>query len=131
MSVSVRRVRLVRQQRDGLCGIACVEMILFSRGYRVPSLQPGAFCRPGGISIGALLQLASRFGLNGHAYELVFPVLCASWCPSILRIDNVHFVVLADVREDTVLIADPASGFATHNRTSFARRVNEVIRFDK
>ncbi len=118
------------QREDGLCGFACLEMILFARGYRVPSLQAGRTGFTRSASIATLLHTAAGLGLNGRAFALVQPKLSASWCPAILRIDNMHFVVVVEIRDEEVVLADPAYGFRVQSIAGFVSRVNDVVLFD-
>ena len=106
------------------CGAACVAMILRHYGRRVSIARIRALSHTSldGTSLRGLCRAASELGLAARAVKTSARHLAAMPVPAIVHWDSRHWVVLYDVGETHVRVADPATGLRRVTRAEFERR---------
>ena len=110
-----------RQQGQNGCGTACLQMIGAGAGIR--DVLPVAR-HPGhpseGLTLRALLKLASDFGLHGTAFASTYEELAqAAILPCLALLNYRHYVVITKIASDGVELADPACGIRQQARSGF------------
>jgi ATP-binding cassette subfamily B protein len=115
------------QQIDEMdCGAACIAMIVRHYGRRVPLARIRALSHTSldGTSLRGLCRAASELGLAARAVKTSARHLMQMPLPAIVHWDGRHWVVLYDVSETHVRIADPALGLRRLTRREFEARWN-------
>ena len=113
------------QQIDEMdCGAACIAMICRHYGRRVPLARIRALSHTSldGTSLRGLCRAASELGLAARAVKTSARHLAAMPVPAIVHWDSRHWVVLYDVGETHVRVADPATGLRRVTRAEFEQR---------
>jgi ATP-binding cassette subfamily B protein RaxB len=107
-----RRPPLILQTEAAECGLACLAMIAGYHGLRVDlgSLRRRFAISTKGITLAALIDIASRLELASRAVRLELESLPDLRCPCILHWRFNHFVVLESASVRGLRIRDPASG---------------------
>lgn len=105
-----RRPPLILQASSAECGLACLAMILGYFGHSASVRELRETLGPGrdGISAGALVRAARRYGLiaSGYAAEAIDSLML----PAIVHWENNHFVVVEKITGKCSWIIDPAVG---------------------
>jgi ATP-binding cassette, subfamily B, bacterial CvaB/MchF/RaxB len=106
------RLPLVRQTEAAECGLACLAMVASYHGHRVDlnTLRRRYPVSLNGVTLRALIQVASQLHLLGRPLRLEPGHLRQLRLPAILHWDMSHFVVLKSVSRSGITIHDPASG---------------------
>jgi len=106
------RLPLVRQTEAAECGLACLAMVASFHGHRVDlnTLRRRHPVSLNGVTLRALIQVASQLHLVGRPLRLDLENLRQLRLPAILHWDMSHFVVLKSVGRQGITIHDPASG---------------------
>ena len=106
------RLPLVRQTEAAECGLACLAMVASFHGHRVDlnTLRRRYPVSLNGVTLRALIQVASQLHLVGRPLRLELEHLRQLRLPAILHWDMSHFVVLKSVGRQGITINDPASG---------------------
>jgi ATP-binding cassette, subfamily B, bacterial CvaB/MchF/RaxB len=109
------RLPVIRQAEAAECGIACLAMVL---GYYGHQIDLGTFRRCYSISLKGttlrgLIAIADEMGLATRALRLELSDLPRLHLPCILHWSMNHFVVLEQVRHNSIIIHDPARGRRT------------------
>lgn len=131
--------RVVRQQYDYSCGSAALATLLsYHYGLRVDEGQifksmyehgDQAKIREVGFSLLDMKRYLESHGLAADGYRATFEQLAAAKAPSLLVVKTGtyrHFVVLKGVRDDKVLIGDPALGLKVYSRQEFMEMWNGI-----
>ncbi|MFL5316364.1 MAG: peptidase domain-containing ABC transporter [Microvirga sp.] len=103
---------MVRQTEAAECGLACLAMVASFHGHRVDlnTLRRRHPVSLNGVTLRALLQVASQLRLVGRPLRLDLENLRQLRLPAILHWDMSHFVVLKSVGRQGITIHDPAAG---------------------
>ena len=103
---------LVRQTEAAECGLACLAMIASFYGHSIDlnTLRRRYPVSLNGVTLRALIQVASHLHLVGRPLRLEPAHLRQLRLPAILHWDMNHFVVLKSVGRRGMTIHDPASG---------------------
>jgi len=106
------RLPMVMQTEAAECGLACLAMIVGHHGQacEITELRRRLSVSLKGTSLKQLVGMAERLGFAARPLRLELDELGQLSTPSILHWDLHHFVVLAKVTGDTVVIHDPAVG---------------------
>src|SRR3954470_10661324 len=90
------RLPLVRQTEAAECGLACLAMVASFHGHRVDlnTLRRRHPVSLNGVTLRALIQVASQLRLVGRPLRLDLENLRQLRLPAILHWDMSHFVVL-------------------------------------
>lgn len=106
------RLPMVMQTEAAECGLACLAMILGHHGRpcEITELRRQLSVSLKGTSLKHLVGMAERLGFAARPLRLEREELAQLSTPCILHGDLHHFVVLAKVTGDAIVIHDPAVG---------------------
>lgn len=107
-----QRLPVILQGEHSECGLACLAMVLNFHGHKIDlnTLRLKHAASAQGTTLKSLMQLADRLQLAARPLRLELEELRALRLPAILHWDMKHFVVLKSVRDDKVVLHDPARG---------------------
>src|SRR5687767_6046301 len=107
-----RKLPVLLQTEAAECGLACLAMIASYHGHAVDvaSLRRRFAVSMRGATLAALMQLASRLGLETRAVRVELEDLERLRTPCILHWSFTHFVVLRRVTRRGLIVHDPARG---------------------
>ena len=130
---------VVRQQYDYSCGSAALATLLtyhygvwVNEGQFFKSMYEHgdqAKIREVGFSLLDMKRYLEARGLTADGYRATFDQLAAAKAPALLVVRTGtyrHFVVLKGVRDDKVLIGDPALGLKIYSREDFMQMWNGI-----
>lgn len=136
----IRFKTVVRQQYDYSCGSASLATLLrYHYGRRVNEAEvfkamwevgDQAQIQRVGFSLLDMKRYLEKLGYRAEGYQISLQELMATKEPMITIItegDYRHFVVVKGVREDQVLVGDPALGLRTYGVKEFATVWQPVI----
>ena len=108
------RLPMVMQTEAAECGVACLAMIVGYHGQpcEITELRRHLSVSLKGISLKHLVGMAERLGFAARPLRLELDELSQLNTPCILHWDLHHFVVLAKVTADAIVIHDRRSGCA-------------------
>lgn len=132
---SLRQVRLaytVRQQYDFSCGSAAIATLL-THHYGYPITEAEVFeemfqegdqarIRLEGFSLLDMKRFLAKRGFEADGFKLPLDKLAEQRTPAIVLLNErgyLHFVVVKGLREDRVLLGDPANGTRAISRAEF------------
>jgi len=120
----IRRFPVVRQIDEADCGAAALAGICRYWGRKVSLARIRELCHTAsdGTSLKALVHAATELGLAARAVKVSRRSLSAMPVPAIVHWEGNHWVVLFDVDEAHVRVADPALGIRRLPRQEFERR---------
>ena len=113
LSFSGRRsTPVILQSEAAECGLACLTMVAGFHGYRsdLSTLRAQHSISLKGTTLAHLVTLAGRLELTSRPVRLEMGALGNLQLPAILHWDMNHFVVLDEVRRQSVTIIDPSRG---------------------
>ncbi len=104
---------VVMQTKPNNCGCAALKMIFDY--YKIPStldeIEEKVLISKKGSSFYTLKELAEIKGLNTEGWKLSFDDFVNNIpFPSLLYVNNEHFIIVDSVKNDDVFIRDPAIG---------------------
>jgi ABC-type bacteriocin/lantibiotic exporter with double-glycine peptidase domain len=115
------------QQLDNSCGIAALAYVLQTIG--LPASEHDLLNRielsSGGATLLQLRDLANDQGIPARGWRLDLNGLSRAPMPAIVHFKD-HYVVVEEVTEATVIVADPASGRFQMSHSAFKRRWSGV-----
>src|SRR5689334_25026195 len=134
--------RTIKQQYDFSCGSAAVATLLTYQ-YNYPVSEQTAFqemfesgdqqkIRQQGFSLLDIKRFLERRGFVADGYELPLKKLAETNTPAIVLISESgyhHFVVVKGLRNDRVLIGDPATGTRPMPLQSFEKKWEDQVLF--
>jgi predicted double-glycine peptidase len=134
--------RTIKQQYDFSCGSAAVATLLTYQ-YNYPVSEQTAFqemfesgdqqkIRQQGFSLLDIKRFLERRGFVADGYELPLKKLAETNTPAIVLISESgyhHFVVVKGLRNDRVLIGDPATGTRPMPQQSFEKKWEDQVLF--
>ena len=117
----IRRIELVPQIDEMDCGAASLGMICRHFGRKVSLARIRQLCHTAtdGTSLKALCRAANELGLAARALKVSMRNLAAMPLPAIVHWEGNHWMVLFDVDEKYVKVADPARGIRRIPRKEF------------
>ena len=106
------RLPMVMQTEAAECGVACLAMVIGYHGQpcEITELRRHLSVSLKGTSLKHLVGMAERLGFAARPVRLELDELRQLSTPCILHWDLHHFVVLAKVANDAIVIHDPAVG---------------------
>jgi ATP-binding cassette subfamily B protein RaxB len=107
-----RRLPVTLQTEVAECGLASLSMVACHWGKAISLRELREHFAPSlkGSTLKSLIDVARELGLHGRPLKLELSQLRNLQLPCILHWDMNHFVVLAAVERDRVVIHDPAIG---------------------
>jgi ATP-binding cassette subfamily B protein len=120
----IRRFPHVRQLDAMDCGAAALAMVCrhYGRAVSLARIRQLCFTSTDGTSLRALCRAATELGLAARPVKASARNLPLMPLPAIVHWEGNHWVVLYDVTESHVRIADPALGLRRLPRADFERR---------
>lgn len=106
------------------CGPACLRMVAEHHGRVVSPQRLRELCRPtrDGVSIRSIAAAAESLGFRSLPARLPFESLRdEAPLPAIVHWERGHFVVVYDIEDGTVRVADPAGGVLDMTPAEFRR----------
>ena len=106
------RLPMVMQAEAAECGVACLAMLLGYHGqpFGITELRQRLSVSLKGMNLKHLADMAERVGFAARAVRLELDELKQLKTPCVLHWDLNHFVVLAKVTRDSIVIHDPSVG---------------------
>jgi ATP-binding cassette, subfamily B, bacterial CvaB/MchF/RaxB len=107
-----RRVPMLLQTEAAECALACLAMVVGAHGHRtdLPTLRQRFSLSLKGATMADLVRMAGELHFNPRALRVEPPQLEQLALPCVLHWDLNHFVVLTEVKGNTVTLHDPARG---------------------
>jgi len=120
----IRRFPLVRQIDEMDCGAACLAMVCryFGRSVSLARIRRLVHTSLDGTSLRALCHAAEELGLAARSVKTSSPRLDQMPLPAIVHWEGNHWLVLYDVDEKRVHVADPAVGLRRLGRAEFDKK---------
>jgi len=120
----IRRFPFVRQIDAADCGAAALAMVCrhYGRAVSLARIRRLCFTSTDGTSLRALCRAATELGLAARPVKVSARNLAQIPLPAIVHWEGNHWVVLYDVADDHVRIADPALGTRRLPRADFEQR---------
>lgn len=103
------------------CGPTCLRMVAkhYGKHYNTDTLRQKTGYSKQGVSLLGISETAEKIGFRTRGVHLSYHKLQQAPAPAILHWDQNHFVVLVDLKESSVKIADPARGVITYSKKEF------------
>lgn len=135
-----RFAKVVRQEYDFSCGSAALATLL-AYHYEWPVSERQVFkemyeqgdearIKRDGFSLLDMKLYLARHGFNADGYRVPLDKLVQAGMPAIALINTKgysHFVVIKGVKDDTVLVGDPALGVRVMPRPEFESAWNGIV----
>ncbi|MEO8216420.1 MAG: peptidase domain-containing ABC transporter [Acidobacteriota bacterium] len=120
----IKRFPFVRQIDEMDCGAAALGMICrhFGRKVSLARIRRLCFTAADGTSLKAICSAATELGLAARAAKFSVRNLADMPLPAIVHWEGNHWIVLFDVSDSHVRVADPASGTRKISRQEFERK---------
>src|SRR5437660_4637919 len=117
----IRKIDHVMQIDEMDCGAACLGMICryFGRKVSLPRIRQLCHTATDGTSLKAISRAATELGLAARALKISLRNLPLMPLPAIVHWEGNHWIVLYDVDEQFVRVADPARGLRKLPRREF------------
>jgi HlyB family type I secretion system ABC transporter len=117
----IRKIDHIMQIDEMDCGAACLGMICRYFGRKVSLARIRQLCHTAtdGTSLKALSRGATELGLAARALKISLRNLSIMPLPAIVHWEGNHWIVLYDVDEQFVRVADPARGLRKLPRREF------------
>jgi ATP-binding cassette subfamily B protein len=117
----IRKIDHIAQIDEMDCGAASLGMICRHFGRKVSLARIRQFCHTAtdGTSLKAITRAASELGLAARALKVSLRNLPMMPLPAIVHWEGNHWIVLYDVNEQFVRVADPALGLRKLLRREF------------
>ena len=108
----LKKLPMFRQAENAECGLACVGMVAsyWGKEYDLPVLRRRFPVTLQGASLNDLIRVSKSLGLVTRPLKGELGALKNVQLPAILHWSFNHFVVLAKISKDYVLVHDPAIG---------------------
>jgi HlyB family type I secretion system ABC transporter len=120
-SKRLRKIDHIMQIDEMDCGAACLGMICRHFGRKVSLTRIRQLCHTAtdGTSLKAISHAASELGLAARPLKISYRHLPQMPLPAIVHWEGNHWIVLYDLDEQFVRVADPARGLRKISRTEF------------
>lgn len=122
------RLTIRQQQRQDDCGLACLAMI--ADFYEVPKAKRRFLdlnlCQGQGVTVTMLTQVARQMDLKTRAHRPSLKKLKAVSLPCVVLWNHNHYVTLAEISDDGVLIHDPGLGRVRYSWREFQHGYSRI-----
>jgi ATP-binding cassette subfamily B protein len=117
----IRKIDHIMQIDEMDCGAACLGMICRYFGRKVSLVRIRQLCHTAtdGTTLKAISRAATELGLAARALKISFRNLSLMPLPAIVHWEGNHWIVLYDVNDQFVRVADPALGLRKLPRHDF------------
>ena len=106
------------------CGPTCLKMVAayYKRNISIDTIRKKSYITKGGVSFLGLSEAADSLGFKSLGVKIPFDKLRDDVpLPCIVHWRQRHFVVVYKIKDDTVMVADPAIGLMKYDKESFIR----------
>ena len=106
------------------CGPTCLKMVAayYKRNISIDTIRKKSYITKGGVSFLGLSEAADSLGFKSLGVKIPFDKLRDDVpLPCIVHWRQRHFVVVYKIKDDTVMVADPAIGLMKYDKESFMR----------
>lgn len=113
---------IILQESQMECGPTCLQMVskYFGTNYEIETLNKLANLRAEGTSLGNIAEAAELIGIHSLAVSIDYDTLLNEVpYPAMLHWRSRHFIIVYNVSNDSVWVADPAIGLLTYSREQF------------
>lgn len=97
----------IEQQEENDCGIACLQMIFQSYANRDKIVKEAGYCG-NGMTMKDISDTFAKFKIKSFGVQINTEKLKHISLPVIAHVHEDHFVIVYDLIEDNLFIADPA-----------------------
>lgn len=119
------------------CGVACLATITKQYGYKVPisTIREHAGTDNNGTTVYGLIKAAEKLKLKTKAVRIENFEEISEYFPKpaiahvVMNESYMHYVVIHEVRNNKIIIADPAKGIVTYTKEEFFKIWTGVIIF--
>ncbi len=124
-----RKTPLIMQTEAAECGLACIAMVAGHYGYDIDlqTLRREHAITQKGSTLKSIIEIADTMQLAARPLRVEIAALDKVRLPAIVHYDFNHFVVLTELRGDTVTLHDPGRGARTLTLTEFSKHFTGVI----
>ncbi len=124
-----KKLPVYRQAEAAECGLACVGMVAayWGKEYDLPALRRMFPITMQGAALNDLIRIARRLDLATRALKVELGAVPQLALPAILHWEFNHFVVLAKIGKDHVIIHDPATGKRRISLPELSRSFTGVV----
>ena len=123
------------KQPDAMdCGPACLKMVagFYKKNFTLETIRKKCFITREGVSFLGLSEAADNLGFRTVGVRIPFEMLVENApLPAIVHWRQKHFVVVIQIKNDKVLVADPAVGIVKYSRAEFTRNWASTITDEK
>jgi ATP-binding cassette, subfamily B, bacterial len=123
------------KQPDAMdCGPACLKMVagFYKKNFTLETIRKKCFITREGVSFLGLSEAADNLGFRTVGVRIPFEMLVENApLPAIVHWRQKHFVVVIQIKNDKVLVADPAVGIVKYSREEFTRNWASTITDEK
>ncbi|BAZ37344.1 peptidase [Calothrix sp. NIES-4101] len=118
---TARRYHFIRQQSSSDCGATCLAMVCLYWGKRISlnTLRNLARTNRTGATLPALVDAAIALGYEAAGVRASLSILESQTHPWIAHWQGIHYVVVWQIRNDRIIISDPAIGKRILHRDEF------------
>jgi ATP-binding cassette subfamily B protein len=119
-----KRFPFYRQLDQMDCGPTSLKMIAeyYGKPYSRDYLREKSNITKEGVSFGGIAEAAENIGLESLAVSVDFATLAGEVpLPCIAYWRQRHFIVVYEIKKNTVYVADPAFGLTSYNKGEFLR----------
>ncbi|MBO7522257.1 MAG: peptidase domain-containing ABC transporter [Bacteroidales bacterium] len=106
------------------CGPTCLKMVAayYKRNISIDTIRKRSYITKGGVSFLGLSEAADSLGFKSLGVKIPFEKLRDDVpLPCIVHWRQRHFVVVYKIKDDIVMVADPAIGLMKYDKESFMR----------
>ncbi|NAS29372.1 ATP-binding cassette domain-containing protein [Flavobacteriaceae bacterium R38] len=122
--MKLRKFPFFRQLDQMDCGPTCLRMVtkFHGRSISIDTLRKKANITREGVSLGGIAEAAEDIGFHTLAVSVDFKTLEEEVpFPCIAHWRQRHFVVVHEIKKDTVYVADPAHGLVKYSKEDFVK----------
>ena len=114
----------IEQYDETDCGAASLAMICkyYGKKVSVTRMRDMANVSTEGATLMSVARAAESMGFNTRAIKGTWETLPRTPLPAIIHWDGYHYVVLYEVKADSVIIGDPGRGLVTVKKEEFTER---------
>jgi len=124
-----KEVPFIQQRDSSECGSVCLAMIFSYYGLKGANkiLREMSNVSSFGTNLLALSETAKKFGFKTEGLKTSYKRLQEIEKPLIAHFEGNHFVVITNVNQETINIADPASGKLELEKEEFLSKWNGIV----
>lgn len=110
------------------CGLACIAMVMghYGESISISALRRELDLSARGLTLGAMRDILSSLGVQSRGVRLDIDEMNRLQLPSILHMDENHYVVLVALNRAGYVIADPALGMRRVERGYISRHFTGI-----